>query len=119
MVREREKQTHTHTHPNTQDTHTHTDASKVNLFDGIGNCVVRVAALLRAEMDGHRQLLSVILSVDQSPWEPSLLLTHFHASRPAPPRTGRGQPRRERGTDDRERERQGRRGELRVDEQKE
>lgn len=65
------------------------NTSKVNLFDTIGNCVVRLAVLLRAKMDGHRQLLSVMLSVVQSPGDQGLLLTHFH-SRARAGRPGRG-----------------------------
>lgn len=39
----------------------------VNLFDGIGNCVAWVGVPLRGRMDGHRQLLSVMLSVAEAP----------------------------------------------------
>lgn len=40
---------------------------------------MRLAVLVRAEMDGHCQLLSVMLSVAQSPGDQGLLLTHFHS----------------------------------------
>lgn len=63
--------------------------SKVNLFDRIGNCVVRLAVLLGAKMDGYHQLLSVMLSVVQSPGDQGLLLTHFH-SRTHAGKAGRG-----------------------------
>lgn len=54
------------------------NSSKENLFDGIGNCAVGLAVLQRAEMDGQRQLLSVMLSVVQNPGDWGLLQTHFH-----------------------------------------
>lgn len=51
------------------------NTSKENLFDGIGNCAVGLAVLQRAEMDGHRQLFSVILPVAQNPGDPCKLIS--------------------------------------------
>lgn len=51
--------------------------------------MVRPAVLLRAEMDGHRQLLSVMLSIFQRPGDRGLQLTHFHSFACAG-RAGRG-----------------------------